>query len=245
MKKTIAAILFALLPAVGMASGGGVHLDKAHIDPADRASQQRGAKMFVNYCQGCHSAKYMRYSRMAQDLGMSNQQVIDNLMLKDGKIGDTMTVAMKGADAKVWFGKAPPDLSVVARARGTDWLYTYLRTFYQDTARPMGVNNLVFKDVGMPHVLIGLQGLQAPVYKTVEHEGHETQVLDHLELVKPGSLSPAEYDEAVRDLVNFLDYVGEPIKLERQRLGIWVLLFLAVFFVVAFALKKEYWKDVH
>lgn len=245
MKKTIAAFLFALLPAVSLASGGGVHLDKAHIDPTDRASQQRGAKLFVNYCQGCHSARYMRYSRMARDLGMTDQQVLDNLMLKDGKIHDTMTNAMNPADAKTWFGKTPPDLSLIARSRGADWLYTYLRTFYQDASRPMGVNNLVFKDVGMPHVLAGLQGLQQPVFKTVEHEGKETRVIDRLELVQPGSMSPAEYDAAVRDLVNFLDYVGEPIKLERQRLGIWVLLFLAVFFVIAYALKKEYWKDVH
>lgn len=245
MKKTIAALLFALLPAVSLASGGGVHLDKAHIDPADRASQQRGAKLFVNYCQGCHSAKYMRYSRMGKDLGMTDAQVMDNLMLKDGKIGDTLTVAMNPGDAKAWFGKTPPDLSLIARARGSDWLYTYLRTFYQDKSRPMGVNNLVFKDVGMPHVLIGLQGLQVPVYKTIEHEGKEVEVIDHLEVTQPGSMSSAEYDSAVLDLVNFLDYVGEPIKLERQRLGIWVLLFLAIFFVVAYALKKEYWKDVH
>lgn len=245
MKKTIAAFLFALLPAVSLASGGGVHLDKAHIDSADRASQQRGAKLFVNYCQGCHSAKFMRYSRMASDLGMTEQQVVDNLMLKDGKIGDTMTNAMKAEDASVWFGKAPPDLSLIARSRGADWLYTYLRTFYLDASRPMGVNNLVFKDVGMPHVLADLQGWQSPVFKTVVHDGKESQVIDRLELTTPGSMKPAEYDAAVRDLVNFLDYVGEPIKLERQRLGIWVLLFLAVFFVVAYALKKEYWKDVH
>lgn len=247
MKKIIASFIIALLPAIAMAAGGGMHNDKADFDPADRASQQRGAKTFANYCQGCHSLKYMRYSRMAEDLGMDQGTVMDNLIFDpNAKIHDTMQTSMQPADANTWFGTLPPDLSLTARSRGADWIYTYLRTFYQDDSRPLGVNNLRFPDVGMPHVLAGMQGMQTPVYKTVTHEdGSEAQVLERLELTKSGSMSPVEYDAVVLDLVNFLDYVGEPIKVERQRLGVWVLLFLGFFFIVAYALKKEYWKDVH
>ncbi|OOZ41864.1 cytochrome c1 [Solemya pervernicosa gill symbiont] len=217
MRKFIVAMLFAVLPGVALAAGGGVHLDKANIDPSDNASLQNGAKLFVNYCLSCHSAKYQRYNRMGSDLGLSDEQVKGSLMFASEKVGDTMTIAMSDADAEKWFGAPPPDLSVISRARGVDWLYTYLRTFHEDANRPFGVNNTVFKDVGMPHVLAELQD----------------------------NMGPAEYDGQVRDLVNYLAYMGDPVKLERERLGIWVLLFLAVLFVVTYALKKEYWKDIH
>lgn len=245
MRKIILSLLLALLPALTFASSGGVHLDKADIDLHNKQALQRGAKMFVNYCLSCHSAQFQRYSRMARDIGLSDDQVIENLMFASDKVGSTMTVAMSRKDGKEWFGAPPPDLSLVARSRGVDWLYTYLRTFYADETRPFGVNNLVFPSVGMPHVLWELQGVQKPVYKTVEHEGGKKEVLDHLELAEPGKLTPVEYDQAVRDLVSFLAYVGEPAQLERKALGVKVILFLLVFFVVAYLLKKEYWKDVH
>ena len=245
MNRRLVTLLFLLLPALAGATGGGGHLDKANIDLTSKHSLQKGAKLFVNYCLSCHAAAYQRYNRMASDLGLTEQQVIDNLMFASEKIGEPMTVAMSRQDGKNWFGAPPPDLTLVSRSRGPDWLYTYLRTFYLDESRPFGVNNLVFPSVGMPHVLWELQGWQKPVYKTVEHEGKERQVIDHLELVEPGTMTPAEYDKAITDLVNFMTYMGEPVKLERQALGIKVLLFLLVLLVITYLLKKEYWKDVH
>lgn len=241
MNKLIVGVLLALVPLLGMSSGGGVHLDSADLDMGDQASLQRGAKYFVNYCLSCHSAKYQRYNRIAKDLGLTEDEVKENLMFSGEKIGDPMTIAMDGQDANNWFGVTPPDLSVISRARGVDWIYTYLRSFYIDEARPFGVNNIVFPDVGMPHVLWEMQGMQKAIYE--EHEGHK--VFMKFEQVTPGTLSPAEFDGAVRDLTAFLNYVGEPIQMERKRLGTWVLLFIAVFFVLAYLLKKEYWKDVH
>jgi len=233
-------------PAFALASAGGAHLDNANIDPTNKDSLQRGAKTFVNYCMGCHSAKYQRYNRLARDLGISEEDVMENLMFTGEKTGDQMDIAMTGAMGKKWFGAAPPDLTLVARVRGVDWLYSYLRTFYQDDSRPFGVNNQVFSNVGMPNVLWQLQGVQKPVYKTeTDDEGHEHQILEGLEIVEAGTQSAEEFDRTVRDLVNFLAYMGEPVKLERQSLGIKVLLFLLLFFVVAYLLKKEYWKDVH
>ncbi|HHS83486.1 MAG TPA: cytochrome c1 [Gammaproteobacteria bacterium] len=243
MKKLITLFLLAVVPTLGLAGGGSVHLDHADVDLTDQASLQRGAKFFVNYCLSCHSAKYQRYNRMAQDIGLTEEQVKANLMFTTDKIGSTMDIAMSPADANKFFGTTPPDLSLIARSRGVDWLYTYLRSFYLDESRPTGVNNVVFKDVGMPHVMWELQGWQKAVFKEDEHGGEP--VFERFELAKPGSMTPEQFDGAVRDLVNFLDYVGEPYKLERQRLGIKVLLFLAVFFVIAYLLKKEYWKDVH
>jgi ubiquinol-cytochrome c reductase cytochrome c1 subunit len=246
MRKLIVAFVFAALPGLSLAAGGGVQLDKANVDLSDTASLQRGAQLFTNYCLSCHSAQFMRYNRMGRDLGLSDEEVQQNLMFTTDKIGDTMTVAMTAADGKAWFGAPPPDLSVMARARGADYLYTYLRTFYVDEKRPFGMNNAVFADVGMPHVLWELQGMQKAVYKSEKAaDGSDKQVLAGFELVTPGKLTPAEYDEAVRDLVNFMVYLGEPAQLERQRMGWWVLGFLALFFVVAYLLKKEYWKDVH
>jgi len=176
-------------------------------------------------------------------MGGGWKQVKANLMFTTEKIGDTMEIAMSSADANKFFGTTPPDLSLIARSRGVDWLYTYLRSFYIDEARPTGVNNVVFKDVGMPHVMWDLQGWQKAIFKENEHGGDP--VFERFELVKPGAMTPEQFDGAIRDLVNFLDYVGEPYKLERQRLGVKVLLFLAIFFVLAYLLKKEYWKDVH
>jgi ubiquinol-cytochrome c reductase cytochrome c1 subunit len=243
MKNWMITIAMAALSvfAVG-AHASDVQLDKAPIDLRDQASLQRGAQTFVNYCLSCHSAQFMRFNRMGEDLGISEEELRANMMFGTDKVGDTMTVAMPDKDSVVWFGSPPPDLSVIARARGADWLYTYMRTFYIDEKKPMGVNNLAFPDVGMPHVLWELQGLQKPVYRTTD-DGYE--VIESLELVKPGTMTPAEYDQASADLVNFLVYMGEPVQLKRQALGIKVLIFLAIFFVIAYLLKKEYWKDVH
>lgn len=245
MKKLIITLLFAL-PAAVMAAGGGAHLEHADVDLTDKASLQRGAKLFVNYCLSCHSAAYQRYNRMGQDIGLTDDQVKDNLLLAGDKVGETMTIAMPQEDAKSWFGNPPPDLSVMARARGADYIYTYLKTFYIDESRPFGVNNVVFPDVGMPHVLWELEGMKKAITKTeVDADGNEHTVITGYEIVKPGSMDENEYDQAARDLTNFMVYMAEPIKLKRQQVGIWVLLFLALFFVVAYALKKEYWKDVH
>ncbi len=245
MRKIFLALLLCVAPVLVQAEEG-PHLDTVRINPHDKASLQRGAKFFVNYCMGCHSASYQRYNAVAEYLGLSDQQMMQNLVFAGNKIGDYMTISTSPEEAKIWFGVAPPDLTVVARARGNDWLYTYLRSFYLDNSRPFGVNNTVFKDVAMPHVLWELQGWQKPVYKTVTGlDGKPEKVLEKLEIVTPGTMSPDDYDAAVTDLVNFLAYLGEPVKLERQSLGIKVVLFLGVFFVVVYLLKKEYWKDIH
>ena len=247
MKRLLAIWSLSLLPFGAFAAGGpAVELEPANIDLSNEASIQRGAKMFVNYCMGCHSAEYVRYKQFTK-VGLTEDQIKDNLIFDGSKVGDPMTIAMPKTDAEKWFGAAPPDLTLTARVRhnGGDWIYNYMKTFYVDEKRPLGVNNVVFPNVGMPHVLWELQGIQHAVYKEVEHDGKVEKVVDRLELVQPGSMTPAEYDAAVRDLATFLVYISEPVKLERQRLGIWVLLFLAVFTVVAYLMKKEYWKDVH
>jgi ubiquinol-cytochrome c reductase cytochrome c1 subunit len=223
-------------------------LDRAPIDPRDAVSIQRGAQVFVNYCLNCHSAEAMRYQRLS-DLGLSDQQIQDNLMFATAKVGDTMTVAMRRKDAKDWIGVAPPDLSVVARSRGADWLYTYLRTFYRDDNRETGWNNLAFPNVGMPHVLYELQGQQT--LKVSESKGGhsaesvDSQVIKALAIEKPGTLSPVEYDKLIADLVNYLVFMSEPARETRERIGYAVLIFLGVLFVPVYLLKKEYWKDVH
>jgi ubiquinol-cytochrome c reductase cytochrome c1 subunit len=232
--------LLAAFPVVVFAAAAGPHLDRAPINLADQESLQRGARMFVNYCLNCHSASSMRYSRL-QDLGLTEDQIKDNLLFAAEKPGELMTVGMTKADGKAWFGVTPPDLSVIARARGADWLYTYLRGFYRDDTTATGWNNLVFDKVGMPHVLWNLQGEMAPVYK---NEGGQ-EVIERLELVKPGSVTLAQYDAMVGDLVNYLQWMGEPAQLQRKKLGLIVLAFLAFFFVVAYYLKKEFWKDIH
>lgn len=241
MKKTILAILM-VLPTLAMASGG-VHLDKVDYDLHNKESLQHGAKIFVNYCLSCHSAAYQRYNRMAEDIGLTNAQVTNNLMFATEKVGETMTIAMQTEDAKIYFGTQVPDLSVIARARGADWLYTYLRTFHTDESRPFGVNNTTFKDVGMPHVLWELEGFKKLVNAEEIHQHPGTA--PKFEAVSTGKMSPAEYDNAMRDLTAFLVYVGEPAKLVRYELGIYVLLFLVLLFLVAYPMKKEFWKDIH
>jgi len=234
MRALIFTLFIGFFSAQAMAASGPVHLDEVEIDITDQASLQRGAQTFVNYCLSCHQASFMRYSRMAKDLGLSDEQVKENLMFASDKIGDTMTVAMRAEDAQKWFGVTPPDLSVISRAKGTDWLYTYLRTFYLDDSRPMGTNNVAFTDVGMPHVLWEQQGYLA----------HNDEHGD-LTTASEGKLSTHEYNVLVADLVNFLAYIGEPSKLQRLALAKWVLLYLALFFFIAYPLKKAYWKDVH
>ncbi|MFB3089942.1 MAG: cytochrome c1, partial [Gammaproteobacteria bacterium] len=224
----------------------GHHLYKADVDISDKASLQRGARTFVNYCMGCHSAAYMRYNRMGDDLGIEESILQNNLMFGTDKSGDTMTIAMQKDDAEKFFGTAPPDLSVNARSRGADWLFTYFMTFYRDDSRPFGVNNLAFKDVAMPHVLWELQGIQKPVYKTVQKEdGSQREVIDHLELETPGTLDSDGYQNTVNDLVNFLVYVGEPAQIQRRSVGVIVILYLLVLLVIVYLLKKEFWKDIH
>lgn len=235
MKLSYLVIL--LIPTLAFGAGGGNYFpkDPANIKEQDNLSKQRGAQLYVNYCLGCHSMEYQRYERVANDLQIPLNVAEENLILGDHKVGSLMTNAMDPEDAKNWFGAAPPDLTLVARVRGVDWLYNYMRAFYVDPERPYGVNNTVFENVGMPHVLADLQGLQS---YTGDPEAP-------FKLVKKGSLSPEEYDQAIRDLVNFLEYSGEPMKLERESLGVRVLLFLLVFIGLAYFTKKEYWKDVH
>ncbi|CAE6898684.1 MAG: cytochrome c1 [Pseudomonadaceae bacterium] len=259
MKKLFAAMIVACLPALAFASAEGVHLDKVDIDLTDKAAMQDGARTFANYCMGCHGAKFQRYERVADDIGVPHDVMLENIVFTGAKIGDHMQNSMRSEDAKAWFGAAPPDLTLVARVRGNDWLYTYLRSFYEDPARPMGVNNKVFHNVGMPNVLVGLQGRQYIGCKQVQvvedgkkqydpltgtpitHEGCDELVVEP----KTGELSEAEFDEKIKNLVTFLAYSANPVKLESQRIGTYVLLFLAFFFVFAYLLKREYWKDVH
>ena len=216
------------------------------VNTADVKSLQRGARIFVNYCMGCHSASYMRYNRLAADLGIAEETLKSNFMFGTDRTGNTMEIAMKGSDALRFFSVAPPDLSVIARSRGADWLYEYFMTFYRDPARPTGVNNLKFRDVAMPHVLWDLQGYQKPVYKKIGHsDGSTTEVIEKLVQDTPGRLKPEEYRKTVHDLINFLVYLSEPAKLQRQKIGVWVILYLLVFLVLAYLLKKEYWRDVH
>ncbi|GAL13055.1 ubiquinol cytochrome C oxidoreductase cytochrome C1 subunit [Vibrio astriarenae] len=245
MKKWIL-VLFAMLPSMAMAAAVSVPLDKANNDMSDQASLQNGAKLFMNYCFGCHAAQYQRYERVADDLGIPHDLMKENLIFDpEAKIGDLMVNAIPQTSAAAWFGAPPPDLTLVARVRGTDWLYTYLRAFYKDDSRPFGVNNYVFPSVGMPHVLEELQGIPEPVYQTKVVDGEEKQVVVGVKSDGTGELNQEEYDDAVRDLVNFLEYSGDPVKLERHTLGWWVMGFLVIFTIIVVLLKKEYWRDVH
>lgn len=241
--KKLMWMLAMLLPLAAQANED-VHLDKAPINPDNQASLQRGAKVFVNYCLNCHGAAAMRYNRL-KDIGLTEEQIKSNLLFAGEKVGETMQVSVKPLEAKAWFGTTPPDLSVIARSRTPDWLYTYLRGFYRDESRPTGWNNVAFPNVGMPHVLWQLQGdQQLKVEEGKDADGNKTETR-HLVLVKPGTLSPAEYDAMVADLVNYLAYMSEPAKAKRLHLGVAVLAFLAFFFLLALALKKEFWKDIH
>lgn len=250
MKK----ILLTLIAALGLATGAvaseqGMAWDKAPNSTNDLSSLQNGAKLFVNYCLNCHSAAYMRYNRM-RDIGLTEQQIKDNLLVSSDKVGDTMKAAIDPRQAKEWFGANPPDLTLIARSRaghggtGADYLYTYMRTFYRDPARPTGWNNLLFPNVGMPHVLWQLQGEREPEFETHQEHGQEVKVFKGWKQVSAGTMTPLEYDQAVGDLVNFLQWMGEPAQNSRVRIGVWALLFLALFTVIAWRLNAAYWKDI-
>jgi ubiquinol-cytochrome c reductase cytochrome c1 subunit len=248
-KKKGIALLAALLAVSGAAvasEAGNDVVTPARNDITNMASLQRGARNFVNYCMGCHSARYVRYGRLGQDLGLSEQQVIDNLMFTGERIHDTMKISMRSEDAARWFGTPPPDLSLIARSRGPDYIYSFLKSFYLDPSRPTGVNNRVMPQTAMPDVLWELQGLQEAVYDGESDAEHNAvhKRFKEFRSVRPGTLAPKEYDDFVRDTVNFLAYIGEPMQLERRSIGFRVLAFLLVFFLFAYFLKKEYWKDV-
>jgi ubiquinol-cytochrome c reductase cytochrome c1 subunit len=250
MKKLILTLLLALGVAAGaQAQEAEAHWDKAPSRTNDLPALQSGAKLFVNYCLNCHSAAFMRFNRL-QDIGISEQQIKDNLLFVTDKVGDNMKSPIDPKDAKDWFGAVPPDLTLVARSRsghggsGADYLYTYMRTFYRDPSRPTGWNNLVFPNVGMPHVLWQLQGEREPVFEKIEEHGHEVEAFKGWKQVNPGTLTPLKYDEAVGDLVGYLQWMAEPAQNHRVRVGTWVLLFLAVLTVIFWRLNAAFWKDV-
>ncbi len=241
MIKKIIIVLLLSVPALGLAAGNNLKLDSVDIDLSDKASLQRGARTFINYCLSCHSAGYMRYNRMGKDLGISDELVSGNLLFAADKIGDLMKAVMPAEDAKKAFGTVPPDLTLVTRSRGPEWFYTYMRSFYRDESSASGWNNVVFPDVAMPHVLYSWQGEQRAIFK--EHEGR--RVFDRFEVGSSGSMSEEVYTDTMRDLTNFMVYLGEPAKLVRYRIGTYVIIFLLIFLFVAYLLKKEFWKDVH
>jgi ubiquinol-cytochrome c reductase cytochrome c1 subunit len=244
------AALMIMVPFVANAAGGGAPVLEAGNDVADIASLQRGARNFVNYCMGCHSAKYIRYNKLQADLKLTDEQVQTNLMFATKKIDAMMMVNMPPEDSERWFGQAPPDLTLVARSRGTGWLYTFLKSFYLDDRAPSGTNNLMLPGASMPHVLWDLQGLQTATFSKSEKDGVFTEHFgepahfESFELVTEGQLTPEDYDRFVRDLVNFLDWAGTPEQLERKRIGTWVIIFLLVFLLFSYLLKQEIWKDV-
>jgi ubiquinol-cytochrome c reductase cytochrome c1 subunit len=246
--KAIAAVLV-LVPLLAAAAETEITLDHVQVDPYDRESLQRGAHTFVNYCLNCHSAGYMRYNRLG-DLGLSEQQIRDNLVFTDVKVGELMKVAMDPKDAKEWFGTQPPDLTVIARSRsshagpGSDWLYTYLRGFYRDSSRPTGWNNTVYPNVGMPHALWQLQGEQVLKEGQIPAGGY-MKTVHVLALDKPGKMKPVEYDRLVADLVNYMTYMSEPNRHDRVTIGLYALIVLSVLIGLSYALKKAYWQDVH
>ncbi len=233
-----------LAPLAALGAEGGYRLDRSPHDPKDLVSLQAGARTFVNYCLNCHGAQYMRFNRL-QELGLGEAQIKDNLMFAAEKVGETMKSALGPQDGKNWFGVPPPDLSVIARSRGADWLYSYLRTFYRDPKTATGWNNAVFPNAAMPHALWTLQGERSlEIVSHTDKAGHVSLEYRWGEL-RPGTQSAVQYDATVRDLVNFLVWIGEPAAQSRKRIGILVLFVLGVLFVLAYALKKEYWKDVH
>jgi ubiquinol-cytochrome c reductase cytochrome c1 subunit len=244
--KRLSLVAALLLPAgIALAAEGGTELMRARTDINDIQSLQRGARSFMSYCSGCHSLKYVRYNQIVQDLKIPTAQIAGDLMFTSDKPFDMVNSAMPG-DSEQWFGKRPPDLSLVARSRGVDYVFSFLHGFYADKSRLWGVNNLYLPNAAMPHVLQKLQGLQNPVFRHEAGQGRDAElVLTGVEMMTPGAMKPEEFDQFVRDLVNFLDYAGEPIKARRQLLGVFVIPFLLVFFVLAYLLKREYWKDVH
>jgi ubiquinol-cytochrome c reductase cytochrome c1 subunit len=239
MKKLLYTLLL-LFPLAANASEE-IELQDADYDLSDKTSLQRGAKYFVTYCLGCHSAKHIRYLRIAHDFDIDKKIVLAEIAPEGASIYDTLHTAMNAHDAAKWFGTTPPDLSLIARSRGPDWLYTYLKSFYVDHKKTFGANNLVFKDVGMPNPLWQLQGIQKPVYTNIDNK----EVIEKLLIEEPGTMTSEEFDQAVNDIVNFLVYVGEPIQMERKSTGKYVLFFILMFTLVAYLLKKEYWKDIH
>jgi len=255
MKKLFASLCAAAALVLGVtptaqAAGGGVAWDKFPTEKmTDLASLQNGAKLFVNYCLNCHSAAFMRFNRL-KDIGLDDKQIKDNLLFTTDKVGEVMKSAINPRQAKEWFGANPPDLTVIARAKashsgtGADYLYTYLRTYYRDETKATGWNNLAFPSVGMPHVLWELQGDRRPVFETRSEHGHDVHVFKGWQQVSPGTLSPLKYDEAVADLVAYLQWMGEPAQNDRVRIGVWVLLFLFGFMYIAWRLNAAYWKDV-
>ncbi|PJK15255.1 cytochrome c1 [Lysobacteraceae bacterium NML07-0707] len=248
MNTLIRNALFALVAAIGFAGAAqaadDVPLMHSGIDLSDKASLQRGAKYYMNYCAGCHSLKYQRYSRMAEDLGLTEEEVKENLIFNsDTQMGENINTGIDPKLGEAFFGKAPPDLSVISRVRGDDWIYSYLKSFYLDDTRPLGWNNTVFPNASMPNVLWELQGLQHPQYGMLDETGERP--VTGMVVTQAGRLNAEEFDQVVRDITAFLAYTGEPVILKRQQLGVWVLLFLAVFTFFAWLLKREYWKDVH
>jgi ubiquinol-cytochrome c reductase cytochrome c1 subunit len=244
-KASVLCFVGLLCAGTALAEEGGIALLAAGTDINNTESLQRGARNFMNYCSGCHSLKYLRYNRMASDLNIPDSE-LHNLMFTSGKAFEHIESAMPVSDSEGWFGRPPPDLTLIARERGTDYLFSYLKGFYVDKSRIWGVNNLYLPSTAMPDVLAERQGLQKPVYKNEQDEhGSARMVLVGVETMTAGAMKPEEYDQFIRDIVNFLDYAGEPIKAKRQSMGIFVILFLLVFFVFAYLLKKEYWKDVH
>ncbi|WP_458574882.1 cytochrome c1 [Polynucleobacter sp. HIN6] len=246
LKKFVVVGLGSFMVSAAFAAGSDFPLDSAPNRVNNNASLQNGAKIFVNYCLGCHSAVNLRYNRL-RDIGLSDQQIKDNLILGDQKVGDLMTISMNPKDAKAWFGKVPPDLSVEARARGTDWLYTYFRTYYKDEESPTGWNNMVYPNVGMPHVLWELQGERIAKFEEVKdpkNPAKTTKVFKGFEQTTPGLMKPQEYDDNIADLVSFMSWMAEPTQLQRKRIGVVVLLFLAIFTLLAWRLNKAYWKDI-
>ncbi|MGE0347698.1 cytochrome c1 [Hydrogenophaga sp.] len=250
MKKILVGFMLALgMSGAALAAGGGIPLDKAPQRTNDMAALQNGAKLFVNYCLSCHSAAFMRYNRL-RDIGLNDKQIAENLTFATDKIGDTMKAAIDPRQAKAWFGANPPDLTLIARSRsshagtGADYVYTLLRSYYRDETKPSGWNNLAFPNIGMPHPLWELQGERRPVYEKVESHGHEVERVKGWTTVKAGTLSEAAYDDNVGDLVAYLQWMAEPAQNSRVRIGVWVLLFLAAFTVVAWRLNASFWKDV-
>jgi ubiquinol-cytochrome c reductase cytochrome c1 subunit len=250
MKKIILSVLISLASSLPVFANTDAFVwDKAPNKLNDLGALQHGAKLFVNYCLNCHAASYMRFNRLT-DIGLTEKDIKDNLLFTTDKVGETMKVAMDPKQAKDWFGGNPPDLTVIARSRsghggtGADYLYTYLRTYYRDEGKATGWNNLAFPNVAMPHVLWELQGERKPLYDTVESHGHETHVFKGWQQVTPGKLSPAEYDEAVADLVNYMQWMSEPAQNTRVRIGVWVLMFLLVFMFIAWRLNASFWKEI-
>lgn len=240
IRTGLAAAVLSMAPVMGSAQHDGGY-DAPHNDVADTESLQRGVRYFVNYCLGCHSAQYVRYNRVAEDLEISEEELVENLIFTGARPFDTMTNAMRPEDADRWFGVEPPDMSLLARSRGTDYIYSFLRGFYASADRPTGVDNIVLPGTAMPHVLWELQGVQNAVF-TTDANGNEH--FENFEPGMPGQLSREQYDAVVRDIVNFLDYISEPMQLQRQALGLRVIAFLLVFLVLAYLLKREIWSDV-